>query len=77
MIDKGFEKRKFNYFLRVCVFFFIFSCFVLLLCCVGNRAKGISCLKTERNSELLKGIENGGREKSLKTDLKKIFIQTV
>lgn len=70
------KKRKFNYFLGG-VFFFIFSCFVLLLCCIGNRAKGISCLKTERNPELLRGIKNGGREKGLKKDFKRIFIQTV
>lgn len=77
MMDELFFKRKFHYFLGLGFFphnLLLCSC---SFCHVGNGAEGISCLKTERNPELLRGIKNGVRGKDLKKDFKIIFIQTV
>jgi len=77
MDELFFFKENVIIFLACLCFFhnlFLYSC---SFCHVGNKAKGISCLKTERNPELVGGIKNGVRGKDLKKDLKRIFIQTV
>lgn len=77
MMDELFFKKKISLFSWFLVFFHHLLLCSCSFCHVGNRAKGISCLKTERNPELLRGIKNGVRGKDLKKDFKRIFIQTV
>lgn len=65
MMDELFLKNKMSLFSWLFFFHNLLLC-SCSFCHVGNRAEGISCLKTERNPELLRGIKNGVKRKDLK-----------